>query len=193
MPRSRDYQAEYIRRLDRSAERLGIKRYQVDKSPLLRDLARGHPPKYYSRLSDEEKLNVLDFAQDHPNTPISEKNIDQAKKPSKWDFLRRPWRDPNSVRDAADSVQKLNVAAKAAIKGMWNAQRRADMLGVQIPVGWTDVIPTNMQPDPAARPKRPFPLNRDAFDYMMKINPDYSQAKITGPSMSKAKVNLWAR
>ena len=168
---ARNYQAEYARRQANYAKRIGVSESVVRDSPLLRTLSRGREPKYFSRLSEDERVNVFDFIHDHPRTPVGRDNIARAAKgEGRLADLRRPWRHPERIRPMVEYVMSTKRALDAAVAGLFNSQAEIDGRNLdargrrkeggpeELYIGWGNFI-RSWDPQPAgSKRRRPMPL-----------------------------------
>lgn len=193
---ARDYAAEYSRRQKNLAKRLGVPESVVRNSPLLRTMARGREPKYFSSLSPAERENVWDFIYDHPRTPVGRENIARAAKgEGRLADLRRPWRNPENIRPMMPYVQSTKRALTAAVQGLFNSQaeidrRNLDRRGKRKPdgqdelyIGWGSFLRSWDPQPPGSKRRRPRPLgteleSREALTLAYSVPAPYVQLQI---------------
>ncbi len=194
---ARDYEAEYKRRQKNLASRLGIPEFQVRQGPLLRTLARGHTPKYFSELSPAEQQNVYDYIADHPRTPVGRDNIKKvAKGEGRLSDLRRPWRNPQNIRPMMNYVLQVKRAAQAAVDGLFNSQAEIDLRAKrkdgpdELFVGWGSFLVSGAEQPSGSRRRRPRPLEpekaaREALALTYSVPEAYVMMQIVPPEGDK--------
>lgn len=141
MAKARDYRKEYQQRQRRTADRLDLPKAQLDKSPLFKQIASGHPPAYWRRLTAEQQANVLLYAANHPRTPLSAKNIEKVSRPptgtdADLALLRAPWTAPERILAFEPRVQEKANYLRAAIFGIRASASHPSTAAGLLDIGW---------------------------------------------------------
>ena len=169
---ARDYAAEYE-----------VRRRRGGASALFRQIASGHPPKYYQSLSGREKRNLQWYHEDHPKANINARNFRPfTKDPSDIEALRSPWRQPERMRGLHDKIQKYRTYFAAAAQGLRRSSRRVGSVfypGIEMDIGWGTIIPTWSIPGAYDQKHRPKPTSRKLFDYIDMIPGQYLTIRLS--------------